>query len=89
MQCYMRQHFGESSIASWRCYFDEHEKEVWVTKWMNPDVQTTLHTFLPKLIATILKALRELKENDQLHTGREIAVLVPALPIEHEHILKD
>ena len=37
--------------------------------WMNFEMQTTLlNTYLPKLIATILKALREqLKENDQLN----------------------
>ena len=45
-------------------------------------MQTTLlNTYLPKLIATILKALREeLKENDQLHSVEEIAGPVPEIP---------
>ena len=40
--------------------------EVWERNWMNPEMQTTLlNTYPPKLIAAILKALREqLKEND-------------------------
>ena len=42
---------------------------------MNPEMQTTLlNPYPPKLIATILKALREqLKENDQLYADEEIA----------------
>ena len=42
---------------------------------MNPEMQTTLlNTYPPKLIATILKALREkLKENDHLNAVEEIA----------------
>ena len=42
---------------------------------MNPEMQTTLlNTYPPKLIAMILKALREqLKENDQLNAVEEIA----------------
>ena len=46
---------------------------------MSPEKQTTLlNTYLPKLIATILKALREqLKENDQLNAVDEIADPVP------------
>ena len=42
---------------------------------MNPERQTTLlNTYPPKLIATILKALREkLKENDHLNAVEEIA----------------
>ena len=59
---------------SWRIktalerYFEEHAQEVWERNWMNPEMQTTLLImFLPKLIATILQALRrQLKENDQL-----------------------
>ena len=41
---------------------------------MNPEMQTTLlNTYLPIMIATILKALREqLKENDQLKAVEEI-----------------
>ena len=55
--------------------FEEHAQEVWERNWTNPEMQTTLlNTFLPKLIATILKALREqLKENDQLNAVEEIA----------------
>ena len=60
---------------SWRIklalesFFEEHAQEVWERNWMNLEMQTTLlNTYLPKLIATILKALREqLKERDQLH----------------------
>ena len=50
-------------------YFEEHAQEVWERNWMNLEMQTTLlNTYLLKLIATILKALREqLKENDQLN----------------------
>ena len=46
---------------------------------MNPEMQTTLlNTYLPKLIATILKALREqLIENCQLNAVEEIAGPVP------------
>ena len=41
-------------------YFEEHAQEVWERHWMNPEMQTTLlDTYPPKLIATILKALRE------------------------------
>ena len=50
---------------SWRIkvalesYFEEHAQEVWERNWMNPEMQTTLlNTYPPKLIATILKALR-------------------------------
>ena len=65
---------------SWRIkialesYFEEHAQEVWERAWMNPEMQTTvLNTYPPKLIATILKALREqLKENDQLNAVEEI-----------------
>ena len=50
---------------------------------------TLLNTYAPKLIATILKALREqLKENDQLNTVEEIAGPVPEIPLEHDQILK-
>ena len=48
-----------------------------------------LGTNPPKLIATILKALREqLKENDQLHAVEEIAGPVPEIPLEYDQILK-
>ena len=45
-------------------YFEEHAQEVWERYWMNPEMHTTLlNTYPAKLIATILKALREqLKE---------------------------
>ena len=41
---------------------------------MNPEMQTTLlNTYFPKLITTILKALREqLKESDQLKQLRKL-----------------
>ena len=53
---------------------------------MNPEMQTTLlNTCSPKLIATILKALREqLKEN----AVEEIAGPVPEIPLEYDQILK-
>ena len=46
---------------------------------MNPEMQTTLlNRYSPKLIATILKALREqLEENDQLNAVEEIASPTP------------
>ena len=61
-----------SFTNSWRIkialesHFEEHAQEVWERNWMNPEMQTTLlNTYPPKLIATILEALREqLKEND-------------------------
>ena len=53
-------------------------------------MQTTLlNTCPPKVIATILKALREqLKENDQLNAVDEIAGPVPEIPLEYDQILK-
>ena len=58
---------------------------------MNPEMQTTLlNTYPPKLIATILKALREqLKENDQLNAVEEIAGPAPEIPVESDQILKE
>ena len=81
---------------SWRIkialesYFEEHAQEVWERNWMNPERQTTLlNTYPPKLIATILKALREqLEENDQLNAVEEIAGPVPEIPLEYDQILK-
>ena len=57
---------------------------------MNPVMQTTsLNTYPPKLIATIVKALREqLKENDQLNAVEGIAGPVPEIPVEYDQILK-
>ena len=54
------------------------------------EMQTTLlNTYPPKLIATILKALRErLKENDQLNAVEEIAGPVPKIPLEYAQILE-
>ena len=41
-------------------YFEEHAQEVLERNWMSLEMQTTLlNTFPQKLIATILKALRE------------------------------
>ena len=53
-------------------------------------MQTTLLNKYPqKLIATILKALREqLKENDLLNAFRKIAGPVPETPLEYDQILK-
>ena len=81
---------------SWRIkitlesYFEEHAQEVWEKNWMNLEMQTTLlNRSLPKLIATILKALREqLKENDQLIAVEEIAGPAPEIPLEYDQILK-
>ena len=58
---------------------------------MNSEMQTTLlNAYPPKLIATILKALREqLKENDQLNAVEEIAGPVPEIPLEYDQILKE
>ena len=58
---------------------------------MDPGVQTTLlNTYPPKLVATILKALRELlKENDQLNVVEEIGGPVPEIPLEYDQILKE
>ena len=57
---------------------------------MNPEMQTTLlNTYRPKLIAMILKALREqLKENDQLNAVEELAGPVPEIPLEYDQILE-
>ena len=48
---------------------------------MNLEMQTTLlNTYHPKLMATILKALREqLQENDQLNAVEEIAGPAPEI----------
>ena len=81
---------------SWRIkialesYFEEHAQEDWERNWMNPEMQTTLlNTYPPKLIATILKALRkQLKENDQSNAVEEIAGPVPEIPLEYDQILK-
>ena len=58
---------------------------------MNLDMQTTLpNTYPPKLIATILKALREqLKENDQSNACEEIAGPVPEIPVVYGQILEE
>ena len=50
---------GESKLP-WKAAVDEHAKEVWKINWRNLEMQTTLlNTYPPKLIATILKVLRE------------------------------
>ena len=69
--------------------FEDHAQEAWEVNWMNLEKQTTLlNRYLPKLIATILKALREkLKENDQLHSVEEIATPVPEIPLQYDQIL--
>ena len=81
---------------SWRIkialerYVAEHGKKVRQIIWMSLDVRTTLlNTYPPKLIATILKALREqLKENNQLIAVEEIAGPVPEISLEYDQILK-
>ena len=72
-------------------YFEEHAQEVCERNWMNLEMQTTLlNTYIPKLIATILKAHREqLKENDQLNAVEEIAGPVPEIPLEYDQSLKE
>ena len=82
---------------SWRIriasesYFEEQALEVWERSLMNPEMHTTLlNTYPPRLIATILKALREqLKESDQLNAVQEIAGSVPEIPLEYDQILKE
>ena len=82
---------------SWRIkialenYFEKHAQEISERNWMNPEMQTTLlNTYPPKLIATILKALREqLKESDQLHSVEGIAGPVREIPLEYDQILKE
>ena len=71
-------------------YFEEHAQEVWERYWLNPEMQTTLlNTYPPKMIATILKALRgQLKENDQLNAVEEMLGPVPEIPLEYDQILK-
>ena len=69
MQSKSSEHAGKRTgffTNSWRiktaleCYFEEPAREVWERNWMNPEMQTTLlNTYPPKVIATILKALRE------------------------------
>ena len=81
---------------SWRIkialesYFDEHGEDTWEISWMNPEVQTTLlNTYPPKLIATVLKALREqLKENDQFNAVEEMHALYPKSFFLYDQILK-
>ena len=93
---YVRKTTGFFTI-SWRIkialesYVEEHAQEDWERNWMNPEMQTTLlNTYPPKLIATILKAVREqLKENDQLNAVEEIARPVQEIPLEYDHILKE
>ena len=57
---------------------------------MNLEMQTSLlNTYLPKLIATILKALREqFKENAQLNAVEEIAGPILEIPFKYDQILK-
>ena len=65
---------------SWRIkialesHFEEHAQEVWERNCMNLEMQTTLlNTYLPKLIATILKT-----------SGP-----VPEIPFEYDQVLKE
>ena len=63
-----------------------HKKFGKERNWMNHEMQTALlNTYPPKLIAAILKALREqLKENDQLNAVEEIAG--PEIAVEYDQI---
>ena len=72
-------------------FFEEHAQDDRERNWMNLEIWTTLlDTYPPRLIATILKALREqLKENDQLHAVGEIAGPAPDIFLEFDQILKD
>ena len=80
---------------SWRIrialksYFEEHAQDVWERNWMNLEMQTTLfNTYPPKLIATILKALREQPtEKDQLN-ARKLQAQYQGYPFECDQILK-
>ena len=82
---------------SWRLsialesYFEEYAQEVWERNWISLEMQTTLlNTYPPKLIATMLKALRQqLTESDQLHSAEEIAGPVPRISLEIDQILRD
>ena len=70
-------------------YVVEQGKQVREIIWMSLDENTLLNTYPPKLIATILKALREqLKENNQLSAVEEIAGLVPEILLEYDQISK-
>ena len=73
---------GRIKIALKSC-FEEHVQAVGERNWMNLEMHTTLlNTYPPKLIATILKALREqLKENDQLNAVGDFAGPVPEIPL--------
>ena len=79
---------------SWRIkialesHLEEHAQEVWERNWMNLEMQTALlNTYLPKLIATTLEALREqLKESDELHSVEVIAGPVPEIPRCHHWV---
>ena len=81
---------GESIMAL-ESYFEERVQEICTRNWMNLEMQTALlNTYLPKLIATIPKALREqLKETDQLNAVEEIAGPEPEIPLEYDQILKE
>ena len=58
---------------------------------MNFEMQISLLiTYFPRLIATILQALREeLKENDQLNEVEEIVGPVPEIHLAYDQILKE
>ena len=84
-------------INSWRINwvlasnFEQHAQEMWERNWMNPEMQIALlNMYNPKLMETILKALRgQCEEDDQMDTAEEIADLVPEIPLECEQILKE
>ena len=56
---------------------------------MGGTLDESWNTYPPKLIATILKALREqLRESDQLNAVEQIAGRAPGVPLEYGQILK-
>ena len=70
--------------------FVEYAQNVWERNCMHPEMQTKFfNTYPPKLIAKILKALREqLKGNDQLNAVEEVRGPVPEIPLEYKEIWK-
>ena len=67
----------------------KHAQEIWERHWMDPEMQTTLlNNYNPKLMETILKALRgQFNEDDQMDTAEGIGGPASKIPIECEQIL--
>ena len=65
-------------------YFEKRAQEIW-EKFEEDHV---LNVYNPRLMETILKALREqIKEGDQMNTAGEIAGSIPETSLECEQIL--